>query len=312
MKLLTEVNIAKAATNISHKDSIMLLGSCFSQNIGEKLSIGGFRTLINPFGTMYNPFSIAESLDYIMFRKDFNSNDTLQNGDVWKLIPCHGEVFGYSQTEVLEKAKAKQAEANSFLNNKPVIVLTLGTAFVYTLIKKQRIMANCHKINAKEISKGMMSVTEITDVLSVVLERLKEMYECRIIITVSPVRHWREGFRDNLLSKSTLHLAVAELEKKGLAEYFPAYEVVFDQLRDYRYYSDDLLHPNNQAIEVIWNKFSAAYFDETTINLCRKCEKLHSMRNHRPLYPQSVEWKQHIERTLALEKEIENDFNKPK
>ncbi|MDR0789465.1 MAG: GSCFA domain-containing protein [Bacteroidales bacterium] len=310
MKLITEVNIRKADQNITHRDRILLLGSCFSQNIGEKLDIGGFQTLINPFGTIYNPFSIAETLDYISLCKAFKEEDALQNGDIWHLIPCHGEIFGYCKDEVLDLAQRKQDEAHRFLDNETLLLITLGTAWLYSYTPLDRVMANCHKVDSKLLSRRMMSCTEIVESLSSAIERLKKTCKCRIIFTISPVRHWKEGFRDNLLSKSALHIAVSELCNKGLAEYFPAYEVVFDQLRDYRFYSDDLLHPNNQAISVIWEKFCDTYFDQSTKALCQKCERLHSMQNHRPLYPQSAEYERHLLKTDELSNEIKSELNK--
>jgi hypothetical protein len=310
MKLSTEVKVVKSEQNITHKDSIMLIGSCFSLNIGEKLGISGFERLINPFGTIYNPYSIAEGLDYMTLNKAFSEDDVLQNGDIWKLIPCHGEVFGYSKEEVLRLAKQRQEEAHSFLTNSPLLLITLGTSWLYSYTPLQRVMANCHKVDAKCLSRRMMSCEEIVKLLCGAIERLKAVCNSRIIFTISPVRHWIEGYRDNLLSKSALHLAVDELCNRVGAEYFPAYEIVFDQLRDYRFYSNDLLHPNSLAIEVIWEKFSNAYFDQQTKDLCQKCEKLDLMQNHRPLYPQSADYEQHLIKTKQLEQEIKQELNK--
>ena len=310
MKLTTEVNVEKTAKKLSHKDRILLVGSCFSQNIGERLAVGGFQTLINPFGTIYNPFSIAQTLDYIGNNKFFNEEDALQNGDLWKLFTCHGEIFGFSKDEVLHLAQQKQQEANAFLVNDPVILITLGTAWLYSHVESGKVMANCHKVDAKLLSRRMMSCEEVVKELCSAIERLNAFCKCRIIFTISPVRHWKEGFRDNLLSKSVLHIAVSEICNEIGAEYFPAYEVVFDQLRDYRFYSDDLLHPNSQAIEIIWEKFSDAYFDQTTKALYQKCKRLHSMQNHRPLYPQSAQYKQHLQQTQELNEEIKSELNK--
>ncbi|MDR1006494.1 MAG: GSCFA domain-containing protein [Bacteroidales bacterium] len=304
MKLITEVNVEKSALNLSHKNRFLLLGSCFSQNIGEKLACGGFETLINPFGTMFNPHSIAESLLYISGLRDFCEEDVIQNGDIFKLISCHGDVFGYSKKEVLDNAALRRDNARKFLDNNTIIVITLGTAWLYTYTPLGKVMANCHKIDSKLISRRMMSVSEIVKALSDAVKQLKTICKCEIIFTVSPVRH-KEGYRDNLLSKSALHLAVNEAVKSLSADYFPAYEIVFDQLRDYRFYSEDLLHPNNLAIAVIWEKFAATYFDRSTQDLCRKCEKLYAMLNHRPLYADSLEYKQHQERANQLRQEID-------
>ncbi|MDR1726099.1 MAG: GSCFA domain-containing protein [Bacteroidales bacterium] len=303
MKFSTEVNVEKSCKNINHQTKIMLLGSCFSQNIGEKLNIGGFKTMINPFGTVYNPFSISEILDYISQTNHFTEKDIIQNGDVFKLLTCHGDIFGYSSNEVLSLAQKKQQEASQFLTDNSLLILTLGTAWTYTYVPQNRIMANCHKIDTKLISRKMLSVSDIVEIFSKSLETFKHKFNCDVIITISPVRHWREGYRDNLLSKSVLHLAVNELCKYGM-EYFPAYEIMFDELRDYRFYADDLLHPNNLAVNIMWEKFSNTYFDINTKELSLKFEKLYSMKNHKPLYPKSQEYLKHLKKIESLEKDL--------
>jgi hypothetical protein len=310
MKLTTDINIAKSPFDVSHCQNVLLLGSCFSQNIGERLTISGFQTKINPFGTIYNPFSIAEALNYITFKQNFNRQEVIQSGDVYKIISCHGDVFGYSQNEAINEAKKRQQAANDFLQSKSVIIITLGTAWLYSFIPSGRPLANCHKIDSKLISRRLMTIDEIIQTLYQSLENLRQSFETDIIFTISPVRHLREGLRDNLLSKSILHLAIEEVCNNFPAVYFPAYEIMIDQLRDYRYYADDLIHPNSLAVSILWDKFAATFLEPSTQSLCEKYEQLWTMKQHRPLYPQSNQYQQHLNRIGLLEDELKLLRNK--
>ncbi|MBQ5891280.1 MAG: GSCFA domain-containing protein [Bacteroidales bacterium] len=312
MNFTTQIPISKHKNNISHKDKIMLLGSCFTENIGNKLSINGFETLINPFGILYNPFSICSSLNRIIYLKFLDSEDLVKVNEFWFSYEHHGVFRDEKCDNLLQTINLGITKANLFLKQTNWLIITLGTAWVFFLKENNKILGNCHKLNPQLIDKKLLSVDEIVENTSLTINNIREINpNIKIILTVSPIRHWKQGYRENIISKSTLHLATNQLcETINDCFYFPAYEIVMDELRDYRFYQADMLHPSEIAVDYIWEKFSTHLFSDSTANLCKDYYKLHSMKQHKAFNPESQGYKNHLIKIAKLEKELYEKRNK--
>ena len=312
MNFTTQIPISKHKNNISHKDKIMLLGSCFTENIGNKLSINGFETLINPFGILYNPFSICSSLNRIINLKFLDSEDLVKVNEFWFSYEHHGVFRDEKCDNLLQTINLGITKANLFLKQTNWLIITLGTAWVFFLKENNKILGNCHKLNPQLIDKKLLSVDEIVENISLTINNIREINpNIKIILTVSPIRHWKQGYRENLISKSSLHLATDKICKSiNNCSYFPAYEIVIDELRDYRFYQADMLHPSEIAVDYIWEKFSTHLFSEATTNLCKDYYRLHSMKQHKAFNPESQGYKNHLIKIAKLEKELYEKRNK--
>lgn len=312
MNFTTQIPISKHKNNISHKDKIMLLGSCFTENIGNKLSINGFETLINPFGILYNPFSICSSLNRIIDLKFLVSEDLVKVNEFWFSYEHHGVFRDENCDNLLQTINLGITKANLFLKQTNWLIITLGTAWVFFLKENNKILGNCHKLNSQLIDRRLLSVDEIVENTSLTINKIREINpNIKIILTVSPIRHWKQGYRENLISKSSLHLATNQLcETINDCFYFPAYEIVMDELRDYRFYQADMLHPSEIAVDYIWEKFSIHLFSDSTANLCKDYCKLHSMKQHKAFNPESQGYKNHLIKIAKLEKELYEKRNK--
>lgn len=289
MRFRTEVEIEKPDWGIGHGDKLLLLGSCFADNIGEKLERAGFDTLTNPFGTLYNPASVAGALERLLDARPFDENDLQDFGiEGWGVWDAHSLLCRPKKEEALQVLNARFAEASEQLRNASVLIVTFGTAWVYRLKETNTIVANCHHEPASRFVREKMSVEEIIGLWTPLLERLHTAHPAlRVLFTVSPIRHLKDGAHGNQLSKATLLLAVegliSKVEGPQLA-YFPAYELVLDELRDYRFYADDMVHPSQAAVGFLWEKFSDTFFNTRTREEAAKAEKLAKVRNHRPLH----------------------------
>lgn len=312
MNFTTQIPIFKHENNISHKDRIMLLGSCFTENIGNKLSINGFETLINPFGILYNPFSICSSLNRIIDLKFLVSEDLVKVNEFWYSYEHHGVFRDENSDNLLQTINLNITKANIFLKETNWLIITLGTAWIFFLKENNKILGNCHKLNPQLIDKRLLTVDEIVENTNLTINRIRKINpNIKIILTVSPIRHWKQGYRENLISKSTLHLAIDQICKSiTYCSYFPAYEIVMDELRDYRFYKADMLHPSEIAVDYIWEKFATHLFSDSTINLCKDYSRLYSMKQHKAFNPESQGYKQHLIKIAKLEEELYEKRNK--
>jgi len=307
MKFSTPVNISKSKFFIVHEDPLVLMGSCFSQNIGQLLKQHKFNVAPNSFGIVYNPISIANNLTRLLNQKLYTAKD-IYTFKQQKLINFNNQSSSFNidnehfltqQNEVLNS----QIEA---FNKSKTLIITLGTAWVYVFNETQEIVANCHKIPNTNFSKRLLSVEEIVACFQPILTQLKHL---NIIFTVSPVRHVKGGLHENNLSKSTLHIAINKLtEQFENCNYFPAYEIVIDELRDYRFYKEDFVHPSDLAIQYVWEKFSDAYFDENTQLLNKALIKVIQSANHRPFNPESEAHQKFTKVLFETINNIQKDF----
>ena len=256
MKLLTEVNIEKSPVSISLKDKVMVLGSCFADEIGARMLAAGFDVCANPFGTLYNPASIAAAVSRLESGAPFSSDDCVEMGAGAGLVCSfhhHTSFARASSGDFLANANARLAEACDFWRACNKLIVTLGTAFVWRHQPEDAIVANCLKRPGNEFTHNMLTVAEASSMLERVLACGKE-----VIFTVSPIRHLGGGAHANTLSKATLQLALASLSDRPHTAYFPAYEILNDELRDYRFHAEDLVHPSPAAVNYIWEKFVEA------------------------------------------------------
>lgn len=304
MQFRTEFHPEPSKAKISHDDKIMLIGSCFSEHIGHKLKQSGFRVNSNPFGTLFNPDSIRNCLRIIGTNKKFKSKEFFEYQGVWHHFSLHGDLSGTDLDETVENVNNAVTEANDFLMNADVLILTFGTAWVYELIETGKTVANCHKVPNSKFTKRKLGVNDIVSDMSWVLNHLVNINpDIRVLFTISPVRHLADGFVENQWSKSTLNVAVHELIRRyDCATYFPSYELVMDDLRDYRFFESDLLHPNQQAIEYTWKKFEDVFFSDKTKKLADECLNYHRGLAHRPFHPDSSAHKKFL---VAMEKEYQ-------
>ncbi len=300
MKFRTEIFPEKSELKIKPEDKIVTFGSCFADNIAGKFIEYKFRTLKNPFGVLYNPVSIANSVKIIYDKKLFSEKDLIFHQGEYHSFYHHSSFSSDNPTDVIERINAGISSAHDFIKGANLIVLTFGTAWVYEYIETNKVVSNCHKIPANKFDRRKIDVRETTSAASRAIKLLKMINpELKILLTISPVRHWKDGAVENQRSKATLILAAEKLvEECDNVFYFPSYEIVIDDLRDYRFYSSDLVHPNNLAVEYIWEKFAEAYFPSETIAYLNEINKLKSAFNHKIRNRNTPETQLFIESTI--------------
>lgn len=310
-ELYTRLRLPASDWKINHSDKILFLGSCFSKNIGSRLMQSKFSTTINPLGIVYNPYSMQRQLELM---SDFESieKNIFQTNEVFFHYDFHSQCNGTSKIQCAENITTGLKQLKIGLKAE-VLFVTLGTSWVYTLKDNERLVANCHKQPASLFERRILSITEIIDVLKRFIDTVKSFGPKKVVFTVSPIRHVKEGLIDNQRSKSLLLAAIHEvIEVTEDCFYFPSYELLMDEMRDYRFYTSDLLHPNELAIDRIWEVFCQTFFDTQTIQLVDKIAKINKSLLHRPFNPRSDAHQMFLSQTLqkieALTKEENLDF----
>jgi len=301
MKMIfkTEIQIQPFDFKISHQDKIMMMGSCFAENMARKMLSAGFRTNVNPFGVLYNPASISKSIQAILDSKKYETSDFFEYRGLFHSFDHHSRFSGSSREDCVDKISKEIKDAKDYLKTASILVITFGTAFAYSSKSTDMIVSNCHKLPKKEFNRRRLNISEIVENWKVLISQLKQYNpKLKIIFTVSPIRHWKDGAHENQLSKSTLLLAIDELVKQyPHCCYFPAYEIMMDELRDYRFYADDMLHPSDLAVEYIWEKFSYTFFEKKTFILLDEWFKIKQALEHKPFNPDSEEYKKFLSQT---------------
>lgn len=300
MELQTSITTAPSPHKLHHSQPLLLVGSCFTESIGAKLSDFGFSTLVNPFGILYNPLSIAECLRRCLAGEEISEHDLVEHNGLWHSWLHHGSFSAATQEDCLARCNQVIREAHAALQQPHTIIVTLGTAYAYFLndgsLSPALPVANCHKVPASRFTKRLLSLQEITTAFDAL-----DVGSHQLIFTVSPIRHWADGAHGNQLSKSTLLLAINQMRQ---ALYFPSYEIMMDELRDYRFYDRDMLHPSPLAVDIIWQKFQDTFLERETLELGKKHSLLHSMKAHRPLFPESEAYQRHLQKIAELEHEL--------
>ncbi len=290
MKLSSEVIVNFIPPGITHFDKIYLIGSCFTDHIAHKLKESGFHIRSNPHGILYNPVSIRQSLQEVLNNKQYFTNDLFYYEGLWHSFHHHGSFSGKDPNVVCQKINQTIAEHHIFLKNAQHLFITLGTAWMYRKKSTGNIVANCHKVPGYEFEKILLDIDEEKKHWIELIDNIQLFApEISIHFTISPVKHLRDGFFENNLSKGLLHILVYELiQQKKLLKYFPSYEIMQDELRDYRFYDRDMAHPNSLAVDFIWEKFNKAYFANTTKEICEELLQLRKLFSHRLIYDSDV------------------------
>lgn len=308
MKFRTEVDIHKSEYKIEIEDKIFSIGSCFASEMSDLFRQGQLQTVNNPFGTVFNPFSISNAVQRLHDSEFYTEEDLITFNDEYISLDHHTGFDTRYIHQTLEKINAKIVEGNQFLQETNWVIITYGTSFIYEFIPKKKLVANCHKIPQKYFEKRLLTQQEITDSIYNTILNLKDICrdDVQILFTVSPVRHTKDGMVENQLSKSKLITAIHEVIP-GLenCHYLPIYEMVMDDLRDYRFYKEDMIHPNSQAINYIFEKFGKAYFSEDTQDFIKENFKINKALEHKtedPKDPKYIEFKEKLNHRIEVQR----------
>lgn len=285
----TEVPIDPAPFSLDHRSGIVTLGSCFSDTVGLKLLANKFRVAPNPLGTVYNPISIHRLLTYCLGQPGPDASAWQQSGERWVHPDFHSRFSGLDKEMAIKALNAAMTDTVRYLTPVSTVILTYGTAWVFESEQTGQIVANCHKLPASHFRQRLLQVDEIVSDFIRVKNLLKERGVNRIILTVSPVRHVKSTLERNSVSKSVLRMACHQLSHEvESVSYFPAFEIMMDDLRDYRFYTSDMIHPSEVAGDYIWEKFSSAYFSKATQEVIAAWKDLSKALQHRPFHPESA------------------------
>ncbi|GAO28017.1 GSCFA domain-containing protein [Geofilum rubicundum] len=279
---------------------MLFIGSCFAGNIGQKMADARFFTMVNPYGVLYNPLSVAGAIEAIMENRMVTADDLVERDGLWHSFMHHGRFSHPDLTTAVTRINQSTEEAHRFLQQAEYVMVTFGTAYVYEHKLEQRVVANCHKFPDFDFNRYLLEPEEIIEVWKDLIVRLRVFNPAiKIFFTVSPVRHWKDGAHGNQVSKSVLFLAVDKLvhlfEK---VSYFPAYEIVMDELRDYRFFDAAMMHPNEVAVDYVWQRFSQSRLSPEAQNYLQEVSKIVRARLHRPSGYPTASYQGFVQKTL--------------
>lgn len=294
---------------INHQQNLLLVGSCFTEQIGSKLSNHKLSVLDNPNGILFNPVSITKSISSYISNRQYKEADLFYQNECWNSWEHHSRFSHPDKAECLQGINASQHQAHDFLKKADWLLITLGSAFVYALENKA-VVANCHKVPTDKFTKRLLAAGDIfADLQQMIEKAIAFNASLKIIFTISPVRHLRDGFVENNRSKAALIQAVHQLvEKNSNCFYFPAYELVIDDLRDYRFFAEDMVHPNYAATNYVWEKFITTCIDEPSQQLMKAIAVIAAARNHKPFNPTSEQHKKFLQTNLEKVKKLQQQF----
>lgn len=288
MKFTTPVNI-KLNKTIDYNSRIVMLGSCFAENIGKKLIDCGFNVVMNPMGILYNPISIFSALERIVEGREFTEDELFCHNGLWTSFMHHGSFSHADKNEALKMMNERLKEGHEQLKDATHLIITFGSAEVYE--RNGKVVSNCHKLPAREFTHRLLSINEINNLYKSFVIETQNIASLQTIFTVSPVRYLGDGAHHGQINKATLLLATNEICKKTGADYFPSYEIMMDELRDYRYYAEDMIHPSDVAINYIFEQFTKTYLTDEAIRTADEIRKIKKSLAHRPLHPDSEEYR---------------------
>ncbi|MFA7134270.1 MAG: GSCFA domain-containing protein [Bacteroidales bacterium] len=302
MNWQTKVEISSLKEKILYNDNILFMGSCFAGEVGVQMKDLRFLVLVNPFGVMFNPASVALSLERLDSCDLFKEEDILKVGDLYKSFYHGSEFVCASKEKFLESNNEILKRASLHFHSSKRVIITLGTSWIYKDKISKQVVSNCHKFPASNFERAFLSIEESVALLSPLIEKHKDK---QWILTVSPVRHLKDGAHTNQLSKSRLLIA-ADLLAQSFSNvvYFPAYEIFMDELRDYRFYASDMVHPSALAIKYVWERFKEFAIDSSCDTKMKMVDSLNKMRNHRPLFPESKDYKVFLNKIEQLEEKL--------
>ena len=307
MILQTEIKINPLEQTIRYGDGLLFLGSCFADEVGGICRGFGYDAIVNPFGVLYNPASITQSVERLDSGKPFGHEDVVEVGEGQYCTFSHNTAFwNCSEEELLEQVNQNLDKAHAHFVKSKWIILSLGTSWVFRNKENGLVVSNCHKLPAARFERVFLPVEQSVQYLSEIVQQHPEK---RFIFTVSPLRHLKDGLHENQLSKAALLLAVDQVCKQfGNAFYFPAYEILLDELRDYRFYKEDMVHPIEQAVRYIWERFADFAIDPKEKLAMKAAAELKQMFLHRPLFPESESYKKFEQLKEKKISELKRDF----
>lgn len=314
MKLMTNVEINDLPVKINIKDSIFTMGSCFSEELSKKLSQGQLQVMTNPYGTLFNVFSIQKALDQIANKKMYEAKNLIKVGDRFVSLNHHSFLGSDSVEGTLLNINTSIQRAYDFLSKSRFIILTLGTSFVHEFLPSKTLVANCHKIPGKYFKKHLLTTSQQVKMLNACLDSISKIApkEHQVLLSLSPVRHTKDGHTENQRSKSRLHDALLTItEQHTNVHYIPVYELMMDELRDYRFYKEDMIHPSQQAIDYIWAKFQKSAIDIETQDFLEDNYKIKKALEHRPQDSSSQRHRDFLDNLKAKIKQQQAKVNHP-
>ena len=285
MNFTTPIPIPKSPNPIDYHSKIISLGSCFAENMGEKFGYFKFQNSVNPFGIIFNPVSIEKLVERVVKNQNFTENDIFFHDGRWHCFEVHSDLSNSNPQEFLQELNAILKETNHQITEATHIIITYGTSWVYRNIASNEIVANCHKVPQKQFKKEILSIETIEKSIQNTIDLIKKLNpNLHFIFTISPVRHIKDGFVENQRSKAHLISAIHKIlnHKSQILNYFPSYEIMMDELRDYRFYAQDMLHPNQVAIDYIWEKFKESSINENVFATMDEVESIQRALAHKP------------------------------
>ena len=311
MELQTKIPLNKQSHNlIDYNSNILLLGSCFTESIGKKIDYFKFQNAINPFGILFSPKAIETFLTNAINEKEYTSNDVFFHNEQWHCFDSHSKLSNVSKEQLLFDLNTAIKSTHQQINNSSHLIITLGTSWLFRHVESDKMVANCHKVAQKQFLKELLSVDQIMQGLQAIVALIKqENPSISIIFTVSPVRHIKDGFIENNLSKSQLISAIHNVvDKRQNVSYFPSFEIMMDELRDYRFYSEDMIHPSGTAINYIWNRFIEVWITDEAIKIMNEVDVIQRGLNHRPFNPNSTQHKVFVENLKISQERLSARF----
>jgi hypothetical protein len=303
MQFRTQIPIHKNNYPINYNSKIISLGSCFAENISDKLDYFKFQNNVNPFGIIFNTASLEKIIRRVILNDIFTEKDVFFYNDRWNCYEVHSDLSNLNKNELLQNLNSILKSTNKQITESTHIIITLGTAWIYKNIDNKEIVANCHKVPQKQFTKELLSIESVQENLENIISLISSVNKsAKFIFTISPVRHIKDGFVENTLSKAHLITALHSFIKNSpTASYFPSYEVIMDELRDYRFYNQDMLHPNQIAIDYIWERFLENYIDPKEFPVMQQVCDIQKALHHKPF---NIESKSHQQFLLKLQNKI--------
>ncbi|SNR51630.1 GSCFA domain-containing protein [Flavobacterium sp. ov086] len=314
MQFRTQIPISKTSNPIDYNSKVVSFGSCFAENMAEKFDYFKFQNTTNPFGIIFNSVSIEKLFSRVVKEEFYTEKDVFFYNERWHCYEVHSDLSNSDRQELLETLNKAISETNKQLQEATHIIITYGTSWIYRSIESDEIVANCHKVPQKQFSKELLSVDITQKSIQNTIELIQVLNpQINFIFTVSPVRHIKDGFAENQLSKSHLfaglHYNLQSKINNLKLEYFPSYEIMMDELRDYRFYAEDMLHPNQVAIDYIWHKFSENYISENSISTMQEVEEIQKSLRHRSFNPESEQHQKFLAKLQQKIKAIEEKWS---
>lgn len=313
MNFRTNIQLQKEENQIDYASKLLLIGSCFSENISKKLAYYKFEATSNPFGILFNPKAIETLILNSLNEKEYTEKDVFLLNERWHCFDAHSDLSAADKNELLHNLNLAVKSTSKRLKEATHIIITLGTSWTYRFTETNAIVGNCHKVPQKKFVKELLSVDEITATLKNIYLQISAINpKATVIFTVSPVRHIKEGFVENSLSKAHLISAIHKILNVVNGRYFPSYEIMMDDLRDYRFFNSDMVHPNETAIDYIWEHFKHVWLAENTASIMKEVETIQKGLAHKPFNPDSEEYKAFLadlqQKTQVLENKLKIKF----